>query len=244
MYLSGELNEKQRQFFEFRSAEALYDLEQDPHEVNDLSSSAEHQEILIQMRDQLREKLVSLPDLSFFPEPFLLENALKKPVDFGLSARDEIQELIAVADLNLYNFADAEQQIRQALADENPWKRYWGLIACSSFGSEAKRFLPKIQELLNNDQENLVRFRALEYLMLNQQPYDSKIIVELLKSAKSITGANLMLNSLALIKSLNSSFKLDLSKDIFPSEWYEKENDLVNRRMDYLISKSNDVRFK
>ena len=235
LYFSEKLNEKQRQFFEFRRAEALYDLDQDPHEVNDLSLSAEHQEILSQMRDQLREKLVSLPDLSFYPEPFLLENALKKPVEFGLNHRYEIQELIAVADLNLYSFSDSEQQIRLALANENPWIRYWGLIACSSFGIEAKSFLPKIQELLNNDEENLVRFRALEYLMLNKQPYQTKIIKEILKSAKSMTEANLMLNSLALIKSLNPSFKPDLSKDIFPTEWYKKENDLVNRRMNYLI---------
>ena len=71
--------------------------------------------------------------------------------------------------------------------------------------------------------------------MLNQKPYDTKIIKELLRSAKSKTEANLMLNSLALIKSLNPTFKIDSSKEIFPTEWYEKENDLVNRRMDYLI---------
>ncbi len=235
LYRFGKLNQKQKQFFEFRSAEALYDLDQDPHEVNDLSSSTEHQEILVQMRDQLREKLLALPDLSFYPEPFLLENALKNPVDFGLSHRNEIQELLAVADLNLFSFEEAEQQIKKALANKNPWKRYWGLIACSSFGIKAKSFLPKIQDILNKDQVNLVRFRALEYLMLNQKPYDSKIIKELLRSAKSKTEANLMLNSLALIKSLNPTFKIDSSKEIFPTEWYEKENDLVNRRMDYLI---------
>ena len=59
LYNADKLNSQQRQFFEAKSPEGLYDLEQDPHEVNDLSGSPEHQEILIMMRKQLQEN--SLP---------------------------------------------------------------------------------------------------------------------------------------------------------------------------------------
>jgi hypothetical protein len=38
-----------------------------------------------------------------------------------------------------------------------------------------------------------------------------------------------------LIKNLKPQLKFNLSKEIFPPEWYDKPNDLVNRRMDYLI---------
>ena len=36
LYNADKLNSQQRQFFEAKSPEGLYDLEQDPHEVNDL----------------------------------------------------------------------------------------------------------------------------------------------------------------------------------------------------------------
>jgi len=235
LYRMGELNEEQRQFFEPRGPEGLYDLEQDPHEVNDLSERPQYQEILTRMRSQLREKLTGLPDLSFYPEPYLLENAIENPVAFGQNNQNEISELIEVADLNLSGFKVVKEKIKQALNDNNPWKRYWGLVVCSSFGDKAKTLVPQIKKMVNRDNENLVRARAMEYLMLNQEFFDSKIIDELLKNAKSETEANLILNSLGLIKNLNPHFKFNLSKEIFPLEWYDKPNDLINRRMNYLI---------
>jgi hypothetical protein len=235
LYNAGKLNQEQRQFFESKGPEGLYDIDQDPHEVNDLSASPAHQEILMQMREQLREKLAALPDLSFYPEPYLLEHASGNPVAFGQNHQQEIKELMAVADLNLSSFEAVQGKIKQALTDDNPWKRYWGLVVCTSFGKKAKTLVPQIKNLVNQDQENLVRARAMEYLILNQESFDTKIIEELLKKAQSQTEANLILNSLGLIKNLKPQLKFNLSKEIFPPEWYDKPNDLVNRRMDYLI---------
>ena len=114
-------------------------------------------------------------------------------------------------------------------------KRYWGLIVCTSFGEKAKKLVPQIKKLLHQDNEYLVRARAMEYLLLNQESFDHTIIEALLKNTKSETQANLILNTLALIKSLKPKLKFNLSKEIFPSDWHDKPNDLVNRRMDYLI---------
>ena len=58
--------------------EGLYDLEQDPHEVNDLSGSPEHQEIFDYDEKAIAEN--SLPCRSrFLSEPYLLEHAIKNP---------------------------------------------------------------------------------------------------------------------------------------------------------------------
>ena len=236
LYRMGKLNKEQRQFFESKGPEGLYDLEQDPHEVNDLSGRPQYQEILTRMRNQLREKLEGLPDLSFYPEPYLLENAIENPVVFGQNNQNEIKELIEVADLNLFDFKSVKEKIKQALIDNNPWKRYWGLVVCTSFGEKAKTLVSQIKKMANRDNENLVRARAIEYLMLNQESFDAKIIDELLKNAKSETEANLILNSIGLIKNLNPHFKFNLSKEIFPLEWYDKPNDLINRRMNYLMN--------
>ena len=235
LYNDGKLNAKQRQFFDSRGPEGLYDIDQDPHEVNDLSASPEHQEILAQMRKQLQEKLLVLPDLSFYPEPYLLDHAPDNPVVFGQNNKDKIKELMQVADLNLSRFEEVQEKINQALKDDNPWKRYWGLVVCTSFGEKAKSLVPQIKNLLEQDDENLVRTRALEYLLLNQESVDHRIVDTLLKNAKSETEANLILNSLALVKSSRPQLKFNLSKEIFPPEWYDKPNDLVNRRMDHLI---------
>ena len=237
LYNAGNLNAKQRQFFEPRDPEGLYDIEQDPHEVNDLSRSNDHQKILMMMRKQLQQKLAAMPDLSFYPEPYLLEHAIENPVAFGQKNHTEIKELIAIADLNLLSFDSAQAKIKQALTNDNPWKRYWGLVVCTTFGEKAKTFTTQIKNLMHQDNENIVRLRAAEYLFFNQVSFDIKIIEELLKNAKSETEANLILNSVALIKYLKPHLKFNFSKEIFPSQWYDKPNDLINRRMDYLIEK-------
>ena len=235
LYRDGKLNDIQSKFFQPKSAEALYNINLDPHEVNDLSKSEDHKEILLQMRSQLQERISSMPDLSFYPEPYLLDNALENPTAFGQNNKAAIAELIAIADLNLFPYAKVEEKIKAALRDENPWKRYWGLIVCSSFGLKAKGLIPQIQTILQVDRENLVRIRAAEYLMLNHISFDKKILKNLLENANSETEANLMLNSLSLIKQYQPNTEFNLSKEIFPAQWYDKPNDLVNRRAEFLI---------
>jgi hypothetical protein len=144
---------------------------------------------------------------------------------------------MSVADLSLSRFEEIQGQIKKALTDDNPWKRYWGLVVCTSFGEKAKSLAPQIKKMLEQDGENLVRMRALEFLLLNQISFDHRIVDILLKNAKSETEANLILNSLALVKSSRPQLKFNLSKEIFPPKWYDKPNDLVNRRMDHLIGK-------
>jgi arylsulfatase A-like enzyme len=236
LYRDGKLNDIQSQFFQPKSPEALYNINLDPHEVNDLSKSEDHKEILLQMRGQLQQRISSMPDLSFYPEPYLLDNALENPTAFGQNNKAAIAELIAIADLNLAPFEQVKVKIKAALSDKNPWKRYWGLIVCSSFGTKAKGLVLLIQSILKNDKENLVRIRAAEYLMLNKISFDKKILKNLLENADSETEANLMLNTLSLIKEYDPNIKFNFSKEIFPAQWYDKPNDLVNRRSELLIN--------
>ena len=188
------------------------------------------------MRKQLQERIKEMPDLSFYPEPYLLDNAIKNPTLFGQLNKTAIAELIAIADLNLAPYNYVEEKIKLALKDKNPWKRYWGLIVCSSFGMQAKGLVPLIQQILQTDEVNLVRIRAVEYLMLNKISFDQKKLKILLENSSSETEANLILNTISLIKEYQPTIKFNFSKDIFPSEWYDEPNDLVNRRLEYLMN--------
>ncbi len=235
LYLEGKLNPIQQQFYSKKAPESLFDIENDPHETNNLANSPAHQKELLEIRKQLYDKITSLPDLSFYPESYLLEHAFQNPVEFGQANKKELQDLIDISDLNLLDFQGAKNKIKTALKHQDPWIRYWALIVCSSFGEQAKIFESEIRLLMLDDKENLVRMRAIEYLLLNQLPIDYSVFIELLKNANSETEANLMLNSLTLVKAINPSFKLGITKKLFPPEWYDKPNDLVNRRMDFIM---------
>ena len=181
--------------------------------------------------------LVSINDLSFLPEPHLLNNGLDDIVAYSEKNKGLIKRLIEISDLSLYDYADVSTQIKDALVDENPWVRYWGLIVNSTFGNKGIENKDEINLIFENDSENLVRIRAAEFLILNNLEISESKINSLLSASTHEAEVNLMLNTLANVKTINPNYNLNLNKEVFPENWLppiRNENALVNRRMNYL----------
>ena len=237
LFIDGKLNEVQSQFFKPRKPEGLYNIDEDPHETNNLVNDISYNETLLDLRSKLNDHLISINDLSFLPEPHLLENGINDIVGYSEKNKDLIKKLIEISDLQLYDYNEVSSQIKDALTDNNPWVRYWGLIVCSTFGNQALENKDKISFIFENDPENLVRMRAAEFLILNNFDISDSKINSLLKNSNFEAETNLMLNTLANIKTINPSYKLNLKKEVFPKNWLpplRNENALVNRRMNFL----------
>ena len=238
LYQDGKLNTVQSQFFEARLPEALYNIDEDPHETNNLANDKNYNETLMELRNELNNHLVSINDLSFLPEPHLLKNGLQDVVGYSEKNKDLIKRLIETSNLSLYDYNEVSSKLKEALNDDNPWVRYWGVIINSIFGNKALENTEKINFIFENDPENLVRMRAAEFMLLNNLKISKSEINSLLKSSNYEAEANLMLNTLANIKTKNSDYILELSKEVFPENWLppiRNENALVNRRLNYLI---------
>ena len=237
LFQDGKLNEVQSQFFKPRAPEALYNIDEDPHEIKNLAKDKNYIEILLDLRRKLNDHLVSINDLSFIPEPHLLENGLDDIVSYSEKNKDLISRLIKISDLSLNDYKQVSSKIQDALNDINPWVRYWGLIVSSSFASKALENKKQINSIFENDPENLVRMRAAEFMLLNNLEISDSKINSLLKKSNFEAETNLMLNTLANIKTSNPNYKLNLNKRVFPENWLpplREENALVNRRMNYL----------
>lgn len=234
LFEDGKLNEQQEQFFKARAPEALYDIEKDPHELQNLAAGPSYESTLFELRTDLQRHVKSMPDLSFYPESYFLEAGLSNPVAFGQQNKTEIAELIDIADLGLQSFEESKEEIAEALKSDNPWKRYWALLVCSSFGKESYPFFKMAVQMSKEDKENLVRLRAVEFLMLHVQNVPTDLILEIVENAKSETETNLVLNSIALLKTVKSDFRINIPETMFPSEWYDQEGDLVNRRLGFI----------
>ena len=237
LFQDGKLNEVQSQFFKPRAPEALYNIDEDPHEIKNLAKDKNYIEILLDLRRKLNDHLVSINDLSFIPEPHLLKNGLDDIVSYSEKNKDLISRLIKISDLSLNDYKQVSSKIQDALNDINPWVRYWGLIVSSSYGSKALENKEQINSIFENDPENLVRMRAAEFMLLNNLEISDSKINSLLKKSNIEAETNLMLNTLANIKTSNPNYKLNLNKRVFPENWFpplREENALVNRRMNYL----------
>lgn len=238
LYKSGGLNETQKQFFEPRPAEQLFDLEADPYETNNLAMDPDHQEKVMELREVLTDWVKGMPDLSFYPEPELAKEAFQNPVGFGQKNKTEIAELVDISNLSLLTFDQASEGIKNAIASDNPWKKYWALVVCSSFGQEASMFYQQAKQL-TKDTNPLVRTRAAEFLALSGQQNPKEVIKEVLSSSKDDMEALLVLNTVVMLMDSPSQYKFGLNEEMLSEE--VTKNDWVKVRMEYIKQRQSEA---
>jgi len=230
LFKKGELNEVQAQFFTTKPPEALYDLENDPFETNNLADDSNYKETLAKMRDKLDSWVKGMPDLSFYPEHYLINNAFDNPVAFGQANKAAIQKYIDIANLELVPFTDAKTGIEAALNSEDPWERYWGIIVCSRFEKEALEFLPVLKIIAEADSELINRVRAAEFMGITKLGDPVEIIENALYESEDATESLLILNCAVLMKDgYNYSFNFNFEK----INETVREDSQVKRRLEY-----------
>ena len=240
LFRRGELDAIRGRFFLPKPVESLYDLRADPHETEDLATDPRHAPRLRQMRGRLRQRLAAWPDLSFFPEPVLVDRAMDDPIAFGRSQASRIERLMDTADLALLPWEDAEARLRTALADSDPWVRYWAVIAATCFGAEAAPLADEVLALAD-DPEPLVASRVAEFLAVavvrGLPAADDRDPRELLYGAISRAEVEIealpMLNTAVLLHDFTDGhFPVEVARIRFGFEPQPRGE--VMRRIDYL----------
>lgn len=233
MYEAGKLNSIQSTFFETKAPEQLFDLENDPYETINLAANPEYSNRKEEMRQVLVAQELSMPDLSFYPEHFLINNAFDNPVAFGQEHKSDIKKYMDIADYALAKFEDVELRIESSLKSQDPWERYWAIIVCSTFKNEAKSLFDKIEEIAINDSEQINRVRAWEYLGL----VGAKNPVEGMQNALYQTNDNvealLILNSIVLMQDGPMRYSFDINPEQLKAE--VRNNQMVQWRLKYLV---------
>lgn len=160
MNRDGELSPEQKAFFEPRPVEALFDLNQDPDETDNLADSVEQGGRLMEMRQTLMTHLKETNDLSFLTEAFYLKKGVQNPVSYGENRHDKISEYIDTANIALEPAGSITSPLLASLNSGDPIVRYWGLVAASSAGSSSM----KVRRLLAEDEAvvKLIRRRTLD----------------------------------------------------------------------------------
>jgi len=196
-----------------------------------LAKDPQYADVLQEMRTRLSARVKDLPDLSMYPESHLVDEAFENPVAFGQQHKQHIAELVDIADLSLRPFAAVRSDIERALRSDDRWHRYWGLCVCSSFGEVAMPFFELAKQLADSDEENMVRMRAAEFLALHANVDPSTTIMETLNNAKHGVEANVILNTLVLLRDGKHKYTFDVPRDFAKPKPGMAE---VERRLLYL----------
>ena len=232
-FRAGELDEVRSQFFAPKPAETLYDIEADPWETRNLAADPEYAETLSEMRGRLRETVIGLPDLSFFPENVLYDEAMENPVAFGQSHAEQIASLVKTADLAVLPFAEAKPKIETALASEDPWVRYWALTALCQFGNMAEPLVPAAKAALE-DPERLNRVRAAVFLAMVGAADPAPVFKEALQTSTSEVESLVILNMVVYLKDAGPQIDMGLTRADLAQAGGE-----VERRLWYLTGEGD-----
>jgi hypothetical protein len=230
LFLAGKLNPLQQQFFLPKPAECLYDLETDPRETKNLAGDPNYQTVLKQLRGRLSDRVKALPDLSFFPEAILVEQAVSQPLEFGKQHKQQISRLVDIADLSLEDWAKAQPKLESALQSKDPWERYWAATVCGTFGKAALPLVDDVKLLLT-DEELLVRVRAAEFLGGIKAVDPRPALISVLSESASPVTTLIALNAVVYLQDFHG-YKFEIQ----PQKIRAKDS-LVERRLDYLLGK-------
>ena len=199
LHKAGTLNAAQKQFFQPRPPEQLFDIQSDPHQVKDLSGDPGHRSVLLDLRKRLKKQVVAINDLSLYPESFQLSDILKDPIGFGTRHHDEIAALHDIADLSLLPAERALPKLKKHLASKNPWHRYWACQAASALGQAAEPLLADITGRLK-DPHPMVRLRAAEFLGVLGHGEPLTVLYDVLNTVPSEAEALLTLNTVVYLR--------------------------------------------
>jgi len=237
LYQKGQLGPVQRSFFEPRPPECLFDLQNDPHENHNLAGDPGYADVLVTMRNVLQEHIKSQPDVGFIPEPVFVRESGGDGALYAEKNKSRIGRLVEIADLQLLPFEDAKESLKHALQSEDPLERYWGVITCSVFGKKAVALAEEIRRMAQDDSEALVRTRAAEFLGLTGLGDPRPILVDVLRKTNDPVEANLILNTVVLLRDGQPRLPFDLSP-LRNCPWFSASGE-VSRRVNYLFGERN-----
>lgn len=238
----GELASQQDAFFRRRPVEALFDLNQDPDEINNLAGSPEQSSRLIAMRQTLATHLKKTNDLSFFTEAVFLREGAQSPVSFGESHQDQIATYIETANIAVQPLANTTTPLLTAINSGDSIVRQWGLVAASSLGSAsttARDFLAedetivKLAQRRTLDDSPMVAARAAELLAILALDDPRPTLYRALEQAQSEAEALQILNIAAFLHSDgNPDHMIDVEQIKLGFKLPAKSE--VQHRLDYL----------
>ncbi len=168
-HASGQLPPAAELFMaETKPLEELYDLDADPHEINNLIDSPEHGDILNRLRSAHVDWVLRTRDLGLMPEPEINAGVnalgsgyaiLRRPGAETLIGR--IRETAALGEQG----AAALSALTEALGDDDATVRYWAAIGLGNLGTEAKTSGDRLAGALK-DKSPVVRVAAARALCL------------------------------------------------------------------------------
>lgn len=166
LYDQGKLAPPKTFFWEAKPAEELYDLQNDPDEVNNLANSPEHQKTLQRLRKAQQDLAIKIRDVGFLPEDEIHARS-KDSTPYEMGHDDKkypMKKIMATAELASSLKPDAVTKLVEGLQDDDGAVRYWAAMGLLMRGRDAVSVARNALRKALTDSSPSVRVVAAEAL--------------------------------------------------------------------------------
>jgi hypothetical protein len=205
-FKAGRTNEIQSKFFLPKSVEELYDTENDPWEINNLSGDPAYKDVLVRMRGVLTGWMEEIRDVGLIPETdYDIYSGGKSMYEYMHNSACPFDILLKASELAILGSKKDLKTFIGYLKNDNIGVRYWGITGLLILKSDSKSAIPELKKLAN-DKSSAVRTLTAETLYgLGEKETAWKIYVSLLQNTVDFdrNDRNFALNSIDVINDNN-----------------------------------------
>lgn len=161
---AGMTESQQSMWHPKRAPEELYDLENDPFEVNNLATDPAFKDVLMEMRQALKNWIIETHDTGLVPEGYLVDKTWHDPA-YEVAQRSEtypIEKILYVNDMILDDPID-ETELLGKLSDPHVLIRCWAATSLHYLETPSESTINMLNNIMA-DPSLLVRLAAAETL--------------------------------------------------------------------------------
>lgn len=168
LHQAGELTGYAKRMYEPKPYMELYDLENDPDELNNLADSAAYKEVVNKLQEKLYTWILKHHDTGFLHEAEMMIRAEESsPYEMAQSDDYHLKAILDAANM-VGNDTVSTKTIKEKLQDDDSGVRFWAATAVLARNKIQKEMEPLLKETLQ-DSSPSVQIVAAEILCKNNK---------------------------------------------------------------------------
>lgn len=221
LFREDKLNDVQSAYWKTKPYEELYDIVNDPHNINNLAEDSEYAEILAELSQETNKWIAETQPIDVLPEPLMYRIDKKTILYDSIKGGDfPLMKIHEVARMSARAAKEDFEVLFRYTKDENPVIAFWGIKAMFQYGDELKSsgLLEEFRENLSHPELYIQNLTANVLISLGEKQDFKQLI---LQGVNSDNGFN-RLEALQLYE------KVERDKDIDARIFERYENEIQN----------------
>lgn len=220
-FKKGRLNKDQSLMLVRRDPEFLYDLKNDPWELNNLANEPAWSKKTAEMRKATYERALTNKDLNFLPEYEIQQISLQTtPYEYGKSEKHDAKKILDAA-WEATNPSTKAERLKLMLQDSNKIVRYWAAVGIHNSVDNEKPGREILMNAIHDDYPPV----AIESAAIALERYNSPEAKAVLEKFASDRNNLLSLQALQMIEYLDNipADILDLVENVLGKRSSQKD---------------------